>query len=718
MGRAACLGLAGTLAAALALRLYFIVTPHGVIDADEAIVGLMGRHILRGELPIFYYGQAYMGSLEAHLAALAFALGGASPLVLKLSGLAQALVLVGLTAELGRRALGDGPAVVAALFVALPPMFLTVWTLKARGGFVGMLVLGTLVLVLAHRTVETSGRRRTRAALALGLAAGLGWWTCQLIVAYLGAAGLMVVRGIRAKAALRLLLPTAVTFFLGSLPMWVHAYLGRPATRSVWDVVDAVTAARQLGQAFTIGVPAMLGPGAQWPALPGIRLLMAPMLAIYALAWLALLGARVRAWRGGETVSAAGAALDALVVLPVITVLACAWSPWGWFVSEPRYLLPIAAVVPLFVAALLAAFWRRGWRITATALGVTILAVNLAGQLLAPWITPREAPASLGAALSFFEARGIPVVATSYWIGPRLSFESGERVVGVPLRGGPDRYPPHTAQARRSDPLAYAILGEVRGIERQLQTLGIARERTSLSDLTILHDLRLPDLGPTRPGFSYEALEVLSPLEARLRIAALYEASGRADRALTYLETALADGLLPGSDGVDRLVRLYRSTGRAAEAAALAARRVEAFTPARAREMDFGEAIRLRGYTLSSPAGRAGDHLTVLSFWSITQPLDISLAVGIRLSDGRRRVPGDIGPLTDLYPTTSWQPGEVVRHKSHIAIPRDLPPARYALRLRLWLRPGGHPPPRPERPGEPAGSSWVTLTEIEVLPPA
>ena len=36
-----------------------------------------------------------------------------------------------------------------------------------------------------------------------------------------------------------------------------------------------------------------------------------------------------------------------------ITVLACAWSPWGWFVSEPRYLLPIAAVVPLFVAPLL-----------------------------------------------------------------------------------------------------------------------------------------------------------------------------------------------------------------------------------------------------------------------------------------------------------------------------------------------------------------------------
>ena len=112
------------------------------------------------------------------------------------------------------------------------------------------------------------------------------------------------------------------------------------------------------------------------------------------------------------------------------------------------------------------------------------------------------------------------------------------------------------------------------GVENRLQTLGIARERASLAGMAILQDLRLPDLDAVPPGLFYEALEVLSPLEARLRIAALYEASGHADRALVHLETALRDGLFPGSDGVDRLVRLYRATGRTAEAATLAARRV------------------------------------------------------------------------------------------------------------------------------------------------
>ncbi len=719
MGRAACLGLAGTLTAALALRLYFIVTPHGVIDADEAIVGLMARHILRGEFPIFYYGQTYMGSLEANLAALAFALGGASPLVLKLSGLAQALVLVGLTAELGRRTLGAGLGLVAGLFVALPPMFLTVWTLKTRGGFVATLVLGTVILLLAHRAVEASGRRRARAVLILGLTAGLGWWTCQLIVSYLAAACVMAVRGIGLRAVLRLLPIPAVAFIAGSLPMWIHAWLGQSATRSVWALVDIATAGQQLGQVFTIGLPALLGPGAFWPALPDIRMLTAPMLAIYGLAWLLFLGTRVRAWHlGRETVSAADAALDALAVLPVITALACGLSRSGWFVSEPRYLLPIAAVVPLYLAALLAALWRRGWRRGATALGAMVLAVNLAGQLLAPWITPREAPASLEPALAFFAARGIPIVATSYWIGPRLSFESGERVVGVPLRGGPDRYPPHTARARQTDPLAYALLVGVRDVENRVQTLGFAREQTSLGDLTILHDLRLPGLGPAPPGLAYEALEVLSPLEARLRIAALYEAAGQADRALAHLETALREGLYPGSDGVDRLVRLYRATGRSAEAATLAARRVETFTPARARETDFDDAIRLHGFTLSSSAVRAGEGLTVTSFWSARQPLDSGLSLAIRLSDGRRRVSGDVAPLGHPYPATSWQPGELVRHSSGIAFPRHLPPGLYALRVRLWSHQEGRPAPRPRRPGEAAGSEWLTLTEVEVLPPA
>ena len=209
MNRGTGLGFAGGLAVAvlfaLALRLFFVLTPHAALDADEAIVGLMGRHVLRGEFPIFYYGQTYMGGLEPHLAALGFAIGGATPLVLKLVCLAVALVLVWAHGGAGASHPRTRTRLVAGVFMALPPIFLTVWSVKARGGFIETLVLGSLVLLLAHRTVETTGRRRLRAALILGLVGGLGWWTCQLVVSYLVAAGILVVRGAGWAAGLRVL---------------------------------------------------------------------------------------------------------------------------------------------------------------------------------------------------------------------------------------------------------------------------------------------------------------------------------------------------------------------------------------------------------------------------------------------------------------------------------------------------------------------------------
>jgi hypothetical protein len=713
-------GLAIAGAGALALRLFFVVTPHGVLDADEAVVGLMGRHVLQGEFPVFFYGQRYMGGLEPHLAALGFALGGATPLVLKLVCLAAALVLVGLTAELGRRLLGPGPGLVAGLFMALPPLFLTVWTLKVRGGFIETLVLGCLALLLAHRTVETTGVRRRRAALVLGLVGGLAWWTCQLAVSYLLAAALLVVRGAGWRAGLRVLPLITGTFVLGSLPMWLQGWLGQPGA-SVGSPVGPQTAARQLHDAVTIGLPALLGPAGRWPASPAIQALTPPLLAIYGLAWLALLGARLHAWRRGPDASpATGAALDAILALPVVAVLACALSSVGWFVSEPRYLLPVAAVMRLVMAGLLVMLRRARLRWLAITLAVAVSAVNLAGHVLAPWITPAEAPASLQAAITFFEARRTPVVVTTYWIGSRLAFESAERVVAVSAPPDPDRYPPHVARARRSDRLAYAFFEgtpEVGVVEHRLRALEVARDRTSLDGLQILHGLRLPDLDPAPPGLLFEALERLPLPQARARIAAACDAAGRTERAIHHLEAALEAGMPPGVSGVDRLVALYRATGQPAKASALALRRVSAFTPAEPREVDFGDSIRLLGFTLPRPGVRAGERLELLSLWSAQRVLDVDLYLGIQLSDGTRRHMGSFGPITGNYRPPFWAPDEVVRTTHEIAVPRDLPSGRYALRIRLWNTPGTAPDPRPRVEGG-TGSRWLELTEIQVLPPA
>src|SRR5664279_1843929 len=53
-------------------------------NADEAIVALMARHILGGERPVFFYGQSYMGSLDAFLVAAGFLIFGQQVWVIRL----------------------------------------------------------------------------------------------------------------------------------------------------------------------------------------------------------------------------------------------------------------------------------------------------------------------------------------------------------------------------------------------------------------------------------------------------------------------------------------------------------------------------------------------------------------------------------------------------------------------------------------------------------
>src|SRR5437868_7370075 len=58
---------------AIVLRIILIVQGWPATDSDEGTLGLMARHIAyRGEYPIFFYGQGYMGSFEAYLGAILF----------------------------------------------------------------------------------------------------------------------------------------------------------------------------------------------------------------------------------------------------------------------------------------------------------------------------------------------------------------------------------------------------------------------------------------------------------------------------------------------------------------------------------------------------------------------------------------------------------------------------------------------------------------------
>ncbi len=184
-------------------RIWFLASGRLVLDSDEAIVGITTLDFLnlRAWHP-FFLGQDYLGSFQS-IAAMPFvALWGANPMGLWLAPVAQGAVALLLWRGIFRRVGLPGAWPWFALLFAIPPEFLAVWTMKARGQ-VEVFFLGTVWLsvytwfFLRRRT----GWRATAGWALLGATSGLAWWTSQLVAMFFlaGAAHLASVPAWRAR---------------------------------------------------------------------------------------------------------------------------------------------------------------------------------------------------------------------------------------------------------------------------------------------------------------------------------------------------------------------------------------------------------------------------------------------------------------------------------------------------------------------------------------
>ena len=130
------IGLTGAIIVAAALKIGLLLTGVVPFNADEAIVALMARHILEGERPVFFYGQAYMGSLDAYLVAGAFRLFGTQVWAIRLVQTLLYLGILGTTALLGKEAFRSWKVgVLAMLLLAIPTVNVTLYTTASLGGY-------------------------------------------------------------------------------------------------------------------------------------------------------------------------------------------------------------------------------------------------------------------------------------------------------------------------------------------------------------------------------------------------------------------------------------------------------------------------------------------------------------------------------------------------------------------------------------------------------
>lgn len=192
---------------ALILRIWLIVRTHGMIDGDEALVGIQAERILQGDFPVYFYGIPYFGSLEAYLASILFAIFGASAWALRAEATLVSLVLVWLTWRLASE-LADAaqlPAyaksyftLIAGLVAAVPPLYDGIVELRTWGGYIETFVLMLLLLFSVFRLTrrwheDASTRELLWRWAGIGFIIGLGLWIYPLIVSAIVTSAIWIV---------------------------------------------------------------------------------------------------------------------------------------------------------------------------------------------------------------------------------------------------------------------------------------------------------------------------------------------------------------------------------------------------------------------------------------------------------------------------------------------------------------------------------------------
>lgn len=205
-------------------RLWIIQTNAIAFNSDEAIVGLMAKHMLEGKpIPIFFYGQVYLGSLDAMFTTLVFSIFGVSVFAIHITQFFLYLISIVVSYYLAYEVSQQKRvALIVAFLVAIPNLLVLHYTFLALGGYTELFILSNIVYLLGWQvTIERS--TTWWRWLSLGLAAGLGWWIHGGILVSLAIVGLMGLWHFRIDKS-KLYLLALIGFLLGSVVWWVYNF--------------------------------------------------------------------------------------------------------------------------------------------------------------------------------------------------------------------------------------------------------------------------------------------------------------------------------------------------------------------------------------------------------------------------------------------------------------------------------------------------------------
>jgi hypothetical protein len=435
--------------------------------------------------PIFLYRWSYIGSFKAHLTAFLTWLSGEPVLAFTGTAILMFGFFAGALFALARSVLPRREALVAVAYVVFAPGFLTVWTMHNEGSYGDVLAFGTVMLVLGARLLAEKGDGHRR-AFWIGVLGGLAFWVHILATYYLLAVLLVLFLSGWNRRILSRLGAFLGGFLLGYFPALLWNVSNQWLSFRWWGqdqagAVDRLSrAVRQLLDLSSTSLAVLAGwwpaDHPPWPAgiWRWVLLVVFPAaMIVFAVRFRSSFRALVR----GRLTPEVWILGFALLVIAVF-----AQSSFGWLTDEPRYLLFLYSVTPIFVASALFDLWRRS-PIACGILAAMLLFVNLHGSSLY-WIRAWEGDRINRQFMAELEELGVRYGHTDYYISYKYSFLSHGRLV-LTSDLGPTRtewYMPYRDEVARAErvaliPRTYRFARRICG---RLDARGISYRREDL----------------------------------------------------------------------------------------------------------------------------------------------------------------------------------------------------------------------------------------------
>ena len=518
------LGLIFALVIALTLKAVLLAFDVFPFNADEAVVALMARHILQGARPVFFYGQSYLGSLDAWLIAFAFLIFGQTVLAIRI---VQTVLYVGTiitTYLLGLKIFDKWVAACAALLLAIPTVLTTLYTTATLGGYGEVLLIGNILLLWTLRLVErikTDAVSKTASVwrngllgmpvewFFFGLLAGVGFWGFGFLGIYFPPIAIAILyhyfKSRKIISVISLISFAFTGFVIGSFPWWQATLFGAETISELGGShLPEMTFGALSGPALRfvnliiLGFPVIIGMRPPW-SVKWLALPLAP------LAMIVILGAMVWAVKTSRSDWRRALLLGVSFTLMIAFVV----TQFGLDPSG-RYFLPLATPLALFTADLLKRVKQEQRRAALGLLGA-LLIFNLWGNVESaaspPFITTQfdsiaqVDQRTMPQLIQFLSEQGERRGYTNYWVEFPLAFLSREELIyesRLPyhedFRHTPrdNRYAPYSKSVADAQRVAYittkhpALNGHIRdGLDR----LGVKFSEKQIGDYTIFYAL-------------------------------------------------------------------------------------------------------------------------------------------------------------------------------------------------------------------------------------